>query len=846
MRLRRRSLRWLLLSLLALAAPPALAQNLVLNPGFDRDLSGWTRWLVGYPNPTTADASASWTATDASGSIASGGLALHALAHRGEAAAIAYRQCVPATGGSLVTFGAKFLTTRQVSLGDTSVSVDFYASTDCSGVDLSYVTATSLVSSQTGETSSNGAWLPATSSALASAGTQSMRVSVGANASGGALFSPSSVDAVADDVFLTAAATTLTTSLLPSAGWIHGVGRVYWRTGLTLVNTGTADAAVTLRFLPHDTTASPGHEFTFFVRAGETLPGVDVNLEANFEESYGAVLMTSSSPSVFLQSETSTFLPGGGGSVGQALPAFGPADFAGATPKTLAPIRENAAFRTNLVLANATEALLTVHVALFAADGTPIGTRDVDLPPLGVTQLNRVAAILGAPTLDLGRISVSTPTPGGLVAAYASVIDNVTNDPRTILPQDVPAASVGPNLLANSGFNRDLTGWNLTLSDVAPNAGRAGGWTSSDANGGSASGSALLSASSAGFGGYGWVTLTQCVPVPASRVYGLRANVRSSAWGFYGNVPSPGLSMSFRASGDCSGAEIARQSTALRPFNGTSSGEAWYTLATPAGTAPEAAQSALVSLGADAYGSVHGAGLSAFFDDVSFAEGASMWTRFIPAAASILGSGGSNWTTDLTLSNGGAQTSSVYLEFLAREGALSGVTNVGGGQSLSLRNVLVSMFGHDQAWGPLRVTATSPSITVTAETSTPTAGGGTVGQAIVAFAPRDLIGAAAKSIAPVRDDDAFRTNLVVANATDSSLTAHVELFDAGGALVGSRDIAVGPLAATQINGVGWALAGTSVNPGRIAVYTPTPGGLVAAYASVIDNRTNDPRTLLPR
>ena len=52
-----------------------------------------------------------------------------------------------------------------------------------------------------------------------------------------------------------------------------------------------------------------------------------------------------------------------------------------------------------------------------------------------MTQLTRVAAILGVPTLDLGRLAVSTPTPGGLVAAYASVIDNVTNDPRTLLPR---------------------------------------------------------------------------------------------------------------------------------------------------------------------------------------------------------------------------------------------------------------------------------------------------------------------------------------------------------------------------------------------------------------------------
>jgi hypothetical protein len=33
------------------------------------------------------------------------------------------------------------------------------------------------------------------------------------------------------------------------------------------------------------------------------------------------------------------------------------------------------------------------------------------------------------------RILLSTPTANGAFAAYASVIDNVTNDPRTLLPR---------------------------------------------------------------------------------------------------------------------------------------------------------------------------------------------------------------------------------------------------------------------------------------------------------------------------------------------------------------------------------------------------------------------------
>jgi len=51
-------------------------------------------------------------------------------------------------------------------------------------------------------------------------------------------------------------------------------------------------------------------------------------------------------------------------------------------------------------------------------------------------QVSHVACELGA-TGDLNgaRLDLSAPTTGGSFAASASVIDNVTNDPRTLLPQ---------------------------------------------------------------------------------------------------------------------------------------------------------------------------------------------------------------------------------------------------------------------------------------------------------------------------------------------------------------------------------------------------------------------------
>jgi hypothetical protein len=843
---RRGSLRGLLPSVLVLVAGPALAQNLLVNPGFDRDLAGWD--LRTYFNYTgDPGASAAWVGMDAlSGN--SGSVRFRLRGYSFTVNRVLLSQCVAAVPGRGYTGGGLVRTDSQIQYG-VIARLELYSSAGCAGNPVAVANGYSLWPLLYTPNDSNGRWLPSSANAVAGAGVQSLRFSAGIDASTGSYYSFSSFDGLFDDAFLFEQTDPAAAWILPSSAKVSGAAGSAWTTTLTLANAGADDALVTLKFLGHDGDGRSGDEKSLSVRGGAVvdLPDVLGTLFGRIQD-FGAIKITTSSASVGVESETST--PSSGGTVGQALPAFGPADFVGAAPKTLAPVRENALFRTNLVLANATEAPLTAHVVLYAADGTLIGSRDADLPPLAMTQINHVASALGAVTLDLGRIAISTPTPGGLVAAYASVIDNATNDPRTLLPQDAPALPT-QNLLVNHGFDRDLSGWGVGVSDNSSGYGGAGaGWDNADVAGSTASGSASLRASVSAGPSSITVSVSQCVTVSPGRTYGLRSWVRTSGWFVVGGIPWPALGLGFFGTVDCSGTSSTTSFSDVRPFNGIQgSGADWFTLFAPTATAPASAKSALAFLGVSVNAGVHGRGISAAFDEAVFAEGTSAWTSFLPAAASVNGSGGSYWTTDLSLSNASADDASVYLEFPgsgAGSGLLSWVTNVKAGETISFRDVLVTLFQRNLSWGPLRVTAISPSITVTAATSTPTSGGGTVGQAVVAFAPRDLIGAAAKSIAPVRDDDAFRTNLVVANATDSSLTAHVELFDAGGALVGSRDFAVGPLAATQINGVGWSIAGTSVNPGRISVSTPTPGGLVAAYASIIDNKTNDPRTILPR
>ncbi len=223
---------------------------------------------------------------------------------------------------------------------------------------------------------------------------------------------------------------------IPSAARAAGAGGSRYSTELVIANVGTREAEVTLRFLGHDGDGRSGRLSTLSLGAGrsETVSDVLGTLFGE-TEAYGAILVSSGVSTLVVLAQTST--PQGGGTFGQSVPAFGAAERLTAGGSwSIAGIREDAGFRTNLVLASAAETETVVELRLVAEDGSTLATTSRTLPPLGMTQLTRVVRELGA-TGDVSgaRLVLSTATPGASIAAYASVIDNATNDPRTLLPR---------------------------------------------------------------------------------------------------------------------------------------------------------------------------------------------------------------------------------------------------------------------------------------------------------------------------------------------------------------------------------------------------------------------------
>jgi photosystem II stability/assembly factor-like uncharacterized protein len=245
--------------------------------------------------------------------------------------------------------------------------------------------------------------------------------------------------------FTPATGTTTTTALLPSSARAPGAGGAFYTTDLTVANTGTTPTTFAVKFLGNNADGRVGPEKSFPIGAGASTTFSDVlGSVFGLTADYGAIRIASPSDSVRAIAQTST--RGFGGTFGQSVPAARPEDLiTGGTPRSILAVREDDSFRTNLILTNATEAALDVDVQLISTDGFVLATKRYPLAPLGMTQVTKVVRDMGiAANLSGARLVISTPTTSGAFAAYASAVDNVTNDPRTLLPVG-PIVSARPS-----------------------------------------------------------------------------------------------------------------------------------------------------------------------------------------------------------------------------------------------------------------------------------------------------------------------------------------------------------------------------------------------------------------
>jgi len=242
----------------------------------------------------------------------------------------------------------------------------------------------------------------------------------------------------------------------PVASHNAGLNQSQWRSDLGLLNTGTATANVLITFY------GSGGVMTnaVYVPAGAQSVLTDVVGQLGGSGSGAIQILSDQSLKVTARSYnqvSSSASCYAGGTQGQDYPAVTASDGLSAGQSAyLAGLSENASYRCNIGLVNTGTGSATALVELFDGAGTKL--TDYTVSSLGAGQWaqdtqpfkNRA----GQTAMDRGWAKITVQS-GSRVFGFASVIDNITNDPTTVAMQGsaltlvvwVPVASHNP------GFN---------------------------------------------------------------------------------------------------------------------------------------------------------------------------------------------------------------------------------------------------------------------------------------------------------------------------------------------------------------------------------------------------------
>ncbi len=215
--------------------------------------------------------------------------------------------------------------------------------------------------------------------------------------------------------------------------------------------------------------------------------------------------------------------------------------------------------------------------------------------------------------------------------------------------------------------------------------------------------------------------------------------------------------------------------------------------------------------------------------------------QWVAAAANTGGAQGSTWRTDLAVLNRSGAVATAEIRYRADGGgAETAMVTLGHGEQRTLTDVVGGM--GISGGGSLEVFSDRP-VLVSSRTYS-TSDDGTFGQFLDGVSPAATAGLGQTVYLPqLQQNEAFRTNIGFLNTTDLEASVRVRLYDASGQLLAARLKTLAPRARLQLQEPFLRIAGREDIDAGYASVTVEAGEGVIAYASVIDNATNDPTTV---
>lgn len=219
--------------------------------------------------------------------------------------------------------------------------------------------------------------------------------------------------------------------------------------------------------------------------------------------------------------------------------------------------------------------------------------------------------------------------------------------------------------------------------------------------------------------------------------------------------------------------------------------------------------------------------------------------RYVVPGVAELNNGAANFHTDMRIFNGGTDAQDVTVAYTTSDRTPPAPVqmHLAAGEVKSLDNVLQSVWNISGTGGAVVVTTPADSsLVVTARTYSRRDDGGTLGQFIPGVTSAEAVGLGdrALQVIELEQSPSFRSNLGLVEVTGNPVTIEILGYipESKVAARTTRDLAPGQF--LQLGSVFSQMGFGNVYNGRVSVNVIGGGGRIAAYGSVIDNRTQDP------
>lgn len=229
---------------------------------------------------------------------------------------------------------------------------------------------------------------------------------------------------------------------------------------------------------------------------------------------------------------------------------------------------------------------------------------------------------------------------------------------------------------------------------------------------------------------------------------------------------------------------------------------------------------------------------------INVASGNVAYRSLISVTAQTNGVGGSVWRTELSLFNAGTQPVSINLSFIPGAGGevLTRALVLNPKQSKTYANALLDIFNMPSGAGALAIEGTSAAASANLKISSRTftnGTAGTYGQAVPDVVSADL--QQTLYMTGLASDSSYRTNIGLVNRSTAPVAATLLLLDASGNTLGSTQVTVpaGNFQQAALSGY-FPQAGTAAQTGMTLRVSAAVPDAISAYASMVDNRTQDP------